>query len=108
MEGRLDDFRVGNFYARQWIGFGAGKDKLQGKVNFKDANGNTLATVDVLSSNWGAGWQTKQGSVRDMADQFARDLAYFIVRTRVPDYRPPADLEVLFDDTPYPVPQRKS
>lgn len=108
VEGRLDDFRVGNFYARQWIGLGAGKDKLKGAVAFKDGSGNTLATVEVLSSNWGAGWQTKQGTVRDMADQFARDLAYFIVKTRVPDYQPPADMEVLFDGTPYPVPQRKS
>jgi hypothetical protein len=106
--GDLEDFRVGNFYLRNAIGFGAGKDKLEGTVAFKDAGGQTLHEVHVLSSNWGAGWQTKRGNIRDMADQLARDVAYFLVKTRVPDYRPPADLEVLFDATPYPMPQRKS
>ena len=109
VEGKIEDFRVGNFYARSLIGFGAGKDKLQGTINFKDAaSGNTLYSFNVLSSNWGAGWQTKKGSIRDMTEQLARDIAYFLVKTKVPNYQPPADLEVMFDATPYPMPQRKS
>ena len=109
VEGQLDNFRVGNWYAKSIIGFGAGKDKIEGDVVFKDAaTGATLFQYRALSSNWGAGWQAKQGSIRDMADQLARDIAYFLVKTRVPDYQPPVDLEVLFDDSSYPAKQRKS
>lgn len=109
VNGTLDDFRIGSFAMRVWVGFGAGKDKLAGEVAFKDAaTGSTLHTTDVSSSNWGAGWQTKQGTLRDMADQLARDLAYFLVRTAEPGYKPPEGLEILFDDTAYPMKQRKS
>ena len=107
--GKLDDFRVGNFLLRAIIGFGAGKDKLEGTVSFKDAaTGDTLYSFSVLSSNWGSGWQTKRGNIRDMADQLARDIAYFLVKTTAPNYAPPADLEILFDESAYPVKQRKS
>jgi hypothetical protein len=107
--GDLDNFRVGNVALKMWVGFGAGKDELKGRVDFKDgASGATLHGFNAGSSNWGAGWQSKNGTIRDMADQMARDIAYFLVKTTRPDYRAPNDLEVLFDDTPYPVPQRKS
>lgn len=91
---------------RIWVGFGAGKDKLEGQISISDATGHALAAFPVLLSNWGAGWQFKQGQIRDMIDQLARDVAYFLVRTARPGYKPPEDLEILFDDTPYPVPQK--
>ena len=107
--GKLDDFQVGNYYLRSLVGFGAGKDKLEGEIFFRDAaTGNTLYSFKAVSSNWGAGWQTKRGTIRDMADQLARDIAYFLVQTAAPNYQPPQDLEILFDDTRYPMKQRKS
>lgn len=109
VSGKLDDFQVGNFYLRSIIGLGAGKEKLEGQISFKEATtGTTLHSFKVLSSNWGAGWQTKRGSIRDMADQLARDIAYFLVQTAAPNYQPPQDLEILFDDTRYPMEQSKS
>jgi hypothetical protein len=38
-----------------------------------------------------------------MADQLARDMAYFLVEILVGEYSYPEDLEVCFDDTPYPM-----
>ena len=109
VDGNLDNFRVGNRALQVWVGFGAGKDELKGRVDFKDgATGAALHGFNAGSSNWGAGWQSKKGTIRDMADQLARDIAYFLVRTTRPNYQPPQDIEVLFDATPYPSPQRKS
>jgi hypothetical protein len=108
VDGKLDKFRIGSLTARIMVGFGAGKDKIEGQISIHDGSGRILNDISVLSSNWGAGWQMKQGQIRDMADQLARDLAYFLVRTAAPGYKPPEDLEVLFDDTPYPMKPRKS
>ena len=109
LDGKLEDFVIGNYYARAIIGLGAGKDKLEGEIFFKDAaTGNILYSFKTISSNWGAGWQTKRGNIRDMADQLARDIAYFLVQTSAPNYQPPQDLEIIFDDTRYPMKQRKS
>ena len=98
VSGDLLKFKVGSFYKRALIGFGAGKDKLEITVVFNES-GTTkeLYTLHILSSGWGAAWQMKRGQVRDMADQAGRDIAYFLVTTLVPGYSPPTDLEVCFD-----------
>jgi hypothetical protein len=106
VDGRLDKFRVGSFTTRVLVGYGAGKDKLEGQISINDAAGHALAGFPILTSNWGAVQQIKQGQIRDMIDQLARDLAYFLVKTCRPGYKPPEDLEILFDGTPYPVPQK--
>lgn len=101
--GDLLRFKIGSFMKRALIGFGAGKDKLETVVVLKDGgSGDDLFKMHFISSNWGAGWQTKRGQIRDMADQLARDLAYFLVETLVESYSYPEDLEVRFDDLPYP------
>ncbi len=108
LKGDMDEFRIGSFNKRIWLGFGAGKDKLEGHISFMDSStGTEIYHFEVLNSNWGAGWQAKRGHIRDMADQLARDIAYILVKSTMPDYQPPADLEVLFDETPYPMKQRK-
>lgn len=100
--GELLRFKLGSFMKRVMIGFGAGKDKLEAGITFKDGStGNVLHSYRSLSSNWGAGWQVKQGQLRDMCDQLAWDIAFFLVKSFVPDYTPPEDLEFLFDDTLY-------
>jgi hypothetical protein len=107
VDGRLEKFRIGSYAARIWVGAGAGKDKLEGQISIQDGSGRTLAGFPILTSNWGAWWQFKQGQIRDMVDQLARDMAYFLVRTAIPDYKPPEDLEILFDATSYPTKQKK-
>ena len=105
LTGDLLRFKIGSYMKRAMIGFGAGKDKLNAFVVLKDgASGEDLFKMNFASSNWGAGWQTKRGQIRDMADQLARDLAYFLVKTMVQDYAYPGDLEVRFDEIPYPAP----
>ncbi len=36
-----------------------------------------------------------------MCDQLAWDIAFFLVKTFVPNYAPPENLEFVFDDTLY-------
>ncbi len=103
VDGRLDKFRVGSYTARKWVAGGAGADKLVGQVSIKDASGKTLAGFPIVTANWGSVWQLKRGQIRDMVDQVARDIAYFLVATAVPAYKPPDDLEILFDAIPYPL-----
>jgi hypothetical protein len=101
--GDLLRFKIGSFMKKVLIGLGSGKDKLEAVVYFKDgATGDELYKLDFKSSGWGAGWQIKRGQVRDMADQLARDLAFFLVETLVEGYSYPENLEVRFDDIPYP------
>jgi hypothetical protein len=103
LTGDLFRFKIGSFMKRAMIGFGAGKDKLESMVVIKDgASGDELFKLNFKASNWGAGWQTKRGQIRDMADQLARDLAFFLVETMVENYTYPEDLEVRFDGIPYP------
>jgi len=103
LTGDLLRFKVGSYLKRALIGFGAGKDKLEATVVIKNgADGKDLFKMSFADSNWGAGWQIKRGQIRDMADQLARDLAYFLVKSLVGDYSYPADLEVCFDGAPYP------
>jgi hypothetical protein len=101
--GDLLRFKIGSYMKRALIGFGAGKDKLEAMVQFRDgATGEELYRLDFKSSAWGAGWQMKRGQIRDMADQLARDLAFFLVEVGTTGYSYPEDLEVRFDDIPYP------
>ena len=102
LAGNLLRFKIGSFAKRVWIGFGAGKDKLEAEVLFQDGAGQELFKLDIVSSNWGAGFQIKKGQLRDIADQAARDIAYLLVQALVPDYTYPPDLEVAFDGLPYP------
>lgn len=100
--GNLLRFKIGSYMKRALIGFGAGKDKLEAEVLFQDGSHQNLFKLDLVSSNWGAGFQIKKGQIRDIADQGARDIAYLLVQALVPDYSYPPDLEVAFDDLPYP------
>jgi hypothetical protein len=101
--GDLLRFKIGSFNKRALIGFGAGKDKLELAAIFKDASRDEdLYKLDILTSSWGEMWQFKRGQIKDMADQAARDIAYFLVKTLAPDYQTPADLEVPFDEEPDP------
>lgn len=100
--GNLLRFKIGSYMKRALIGFGAGKDKLEAEIFFQDGSGKTLFKIDLISTNWGAGFQIKKGQIRDIADQGARDVAYLLVQALVPEYSYPADLEVAFDDVPYP------
>lgn len=101
--GDLLRFKIGSYMKRSMIGFGAGKDKLEAEIFFKDgASGDELFKLDLLSSNWGADFQIKKGQIRDIADQAARDISYLLVQALVPEYSYPEDLEVAFDDLPYP------
>lgn len=47
-------------------------------------------------------------TIRDMADQLARYIAYFVVKITAPNNQPPDDMKVLYDDTTYPMKQSKS
>lgn len=101
--GELIRFKIGSFMKRALVGFGAGKDKLEAVVYLKDgASGEILHRLDFKSSSWGDMWQLKRGQIRDMADQLARDLAFFLVEIGTEDYAYPEGLEVLFDGIPYP------
>ncbi len=56
VSGELFRFKLGSFMKRAMIGFGAGKDKLEATITFKDGStGNVLHSYRSLSSNWGAG-----------------------------------------------------
>lgn len=102
--GDLLRFKIGSAGIKRdlWGLYGVGKDKLEAVVYFKDgATGDELYKLDFKSSSWG--WRALgRGHIRDMADQLARDLAFFLVETLVEDYSYPENLEVRFDDIPYP------
>lgn len=101
--GDLLRFKIGSYMKRALVGFGAGKDKLEAVVRVKDGvTGDELYKLHFKSSAWGEGWQFKRGQIRDMADQLARDLAFFLVEIGTTKYSYPEELEVRFDDIPYP------
>jgi len=103
VSGDLQRLKFGSFSKRKWVGMGAGKDKLDVDCFLRPGGSQeAMVSLDMRSSNWGAGWQGKRGSLRDMADQTARDVAFYLVQTLAPDYTYPHGLEVLFDDLPYP------
>jgi len=103
--GDLLRYKEGDYALRALVGFGAGKDKLEADILFKDGrDGKVLFTFHLLESNWGGIWQVLRGQLIDMTDQTGRDLAYLLVGALVPDYAPPKDLEVCFDGVPYPPP----
>lgn len=105
LAGDLVRFKQGNLALRIWVGMGAGKDKLEANVTIQDGRDQkVLYTYAILESNWGAGWQCIRGQLGDMLDQVGRDLSFLLVSTLAPNYAPPKDLEICFDDMPYPPP----
>ena len=103
VSGDLQRLKFGSFAKRIWVGMGAGKDKLDADFFLRSGESQeVIATLDMRSSNWGEIWQWKRGFLRDMADQTARDVAFYLVQILAPDYTYPQGLEVMFDDLPYP------
>ncbi|HUP62802.1 MAG TPA: DUF4410 domain-containing protein [Thermoanaerobaculia bacterium] len=88
IEGDLPQVAAGSFMRRSLIGFGAGRVQLSMNVKLVDGeSGKELATLEMKSLNWGAGWQTDEGELEDMVDRMAADLAYYLVNQHNPKYK---------------------
>ena len=76
-------------------------DELLHTMQISEGSSAVPGIVALSLTGWGFVEITT--GLRDMHDDIARELAYLLVKTLPEDYAYPEDLEVNFDDLPYPL-----